>query len=121
MSSQSEKLRLLLLNLSDASSVQLIRQSTSCYHGGRRMLIRDYTPKGRKDSSTNGYAFKKVTSLSAFFWRRFGTPLTDAHSGLEHEIRRAIESWQRKGTPQVMLYFKSAIDEPFSSEGQEQY
>ncbi|MGH8733941.1 MAG: NB-ARC domain-containing protein, partial [Burkholderiales bacterium] len=39
------------------------------------------------------------------FWKRFGTPTSDAGSGTEHELRRAWTAWQRRGRPQVMVYF----------------
>lgn len=39
------------------------------------------------------------------FWARFGTPVHDADSGTEHELRRALGSWQQRKHPQVMLYF----------------
>ncbi len=39
------------------------------------------------------------------FWKRFGTPTGDAHSGTEHELRRAWEAWRKRGRPDVMVYF----------------
>jgi tetratricopeptide (TPR) repeat protein len=39
------------------------------------------------------------------FWRRFGTPTTEAGSGTEHELRRAWGAWQDVGRPDVMVYF----------------
>jgi hypothetical protein len=46
--------------------------------------------------------------LIGVFWKRFGTPVGDAESGTAHEIRRAIDTWNDRGTPQVMLYFREA-------------
>jgi hypothetical protein len=43
--------------------------------------------------------------LIGIFWKRLGTPTTDAKSGTEHEFRLAYESWQKSGRPQVMIYF----------------
>jgi hypothetical protein len=43
------------------------------------------------------------------FWARFGTPVSDASSGTEHELRIAYNSWKEKKRPHIMLYFK----EPF--------
>lgn len=40
------------------------------------------------------------------FWQRFGTPVPDAKSGTEHEIRGAYRRWQQSGQPQIMVYFK---------------
>jgi len=42
------------------------------------------------------------------FWKRFGTPVSDAASGTEHEIRGAYRSWERTGSPQIMVYFNQA-------------
>lgn len=39
------------------------------------------------------------------FWKRFGTPTTDADSGTEHELRHAWACWQEHGRPEVMVYF----------------
>jgi hypothetical protein len=39
------------------------------------------------------------------FWKRFGTPVADAASGTEHEIRKAYRSWEKSGQPQIMVYF----------------
>jgi hypothetical protein len=39
------------------------------------------------------------------FWKRFGTPTSDAGSGTEHELRRAWAAWQSRAQPQVMVYF----------------
>jgi hypothetical protein len=49
--------------------------------------------------------------LLGIFWKRFGTPVTDALSGTEHEIRLAHEAWKSTGRPQLMIYFKQ---EPYT-------
>ena len=54
------------------------------------------------------------------FWKRFGTPVGDAGSGTEHEIRRAIEAWKAKGAPNVMVYFCKAQFQAASPEEEEQ-
>ena len=46
--------------------------------------------------------------LIGIFWKRFGTPTKNAQSGTENEIRTAIQSWQKSGRPQIMIYFKEA-------------
>jgi hypothetical protein len=43
--------------------------------------------------------------LLGIFWRRFGTPATDAGSGTEHEFLRAYAAWQQHSRPQIMVYF----------------
>ncbi|WP_321477868.1 SpoIIE family protein phosphatase [uncultured Paludibaculum sp.] len=50
--------------------------------------------------------------LIGLFWKRFGTPVDDASSGTEHEIRNAIAAWRRKGLPQVMVYFNQKAYKP---------
>lgn len=50
--------------------------------------------------------------LIGLFWKRFGTPVDDAASGTEHEIRNAIAAWRRKGLPQVMVYFNQKAYKP---------
>jgi hypothetical protein len=45
------------------------------------------------------------------FWKRYGTPVRDAASGTEHEIRGAYRSWERTGRPQIMVYFNQAPPE----------
>jgi tetratricopeptide (TPR) repeat protein len=39
------------------------------------------------------------------FWKRFGTPTSDAGSGTAHELRRAFLAWEQRARPQVMVYF----------------
>jgi hypothetical protein len=48
--------------------------------------------------------------LVGIFWKRFGSPVSDADSGTEHEIRLALASWKNSGTPQMMMYFN---EKPF--------
>jgi hypothetical protein len=42
------------------------------------------------------------------FWKRFGTAVSDAASGTEHEIRSAYKSWELAGCPQIMVYFNQS-------------
>ena len=41
----------------------------------------------------------------ALFWKRFGTPVSDAPSGTAHEFNLAFEAWRNRGRPEVFLYF----------------
>jgi len=50
------------------------------------------------------------------FWKRFGTPTSDAGSGTEHELRRAWAAWHARGHPQVMVYFCTRPYTPVSSQ-----
>jgi hypothetical protein len=55
------------------------------------------------------------------FWKRFGTPVPDAGSGTEHEIRKAYVAWQEKAQPQLMVYFNQAPYAPQSLEELDQW
>jgi hypothetical protein len=59
--------------------------------------------------------------LIAIFWKRFGTPVADARSGTEHELRLAYTSWQTTGHPQIMLYFKEQPAVPRSKAEADQW
>jgi len=55
------------------------------------------------------------------FWARFGTPVKDANSGTEHELRIAYEAWRRSGKrPLIMLYFNTRASAPKTVEAAEQ-
>jgi hypothetical protein len=57
----------------------------------------------------------------AIFWKRFGTPVKDARSGTEHELRRAHRAWKKTGRPQIMLYFNERLSAPRSKADAEQW
>ena len=59
-------------------------------------------PQGQIDSLMHIATSDIVIGI---FWKRFGTPTTDAHSGTEHELRIAYEAWKTTGRPHIMLYF----------------
>jgi formylglycine-generating enzyme required for sulfatase activity len=50
--------------------------------------------------------------LLGIFWKRFGTPTTEAGSGTEHEFLRAYAAWQQHGRPQIMVYFNQEAATP---------
>ncbi len=54
--------------------------------------------------------------LIGIFWKKFGTPVSGAASGTEHEIRSAVTAWEKRKRPQVFIYFSSA---PYSPTGQD--
>ena len=54
--------------------------------------------------------------LIGIFWKHFGTPTKGAKSGTEHEFRAAYEAWQKKGRPQIMMYFNGKHYSPKSEE-----
>ena len=55
------------------------------------------------------------------FWKRFGTPVADAQSGTEHELRRAWAAWSKRGHPDVMVYFSQQPAAPATSTELEQW
>ena len=59
-------------------------------------------PQGQIDSLMQ---IAKSDIVIGIFWKRFGTPTTDAHSGTEHELRIAYEAWKTTRRPHIMLYF----------------
>jgi hypothetical protein len=54
------------------------------------------------------------------FWKRFGTPVSEARSGTEHEFRRAHKAWKKEGKPQIMFYFSQRPFRPQSADEVEQ-
>ena len=50
--------------------------------------------------------------LLGIFWKRFGTPTTEAGPGTEHEFLRAFAAWQQHGRPQIMIYFNQQAATP---------
>jgi tetratricopeptide (TPR) repeat protein len=59
--------------------------------------------------------------LIGIFWRRFGTPVSDAKSGTEHEFRIAYKAWKKKHKPQIMVYFSQKAYAPKSKEETDQW
>ena len=59
--------------------------------------------------------------LVGIFWKRFGTPTTDAESGTEHEIMRAYKSWKEHKRPGIMLYFSRKPYSPQTEKELEQW
>lgn len=43
--------------------------------------------------------------LIGILWRRFGTRVSDAGSGTEHEFRLAYKTWKEKRRPEIKFYF----------------
>src|SRR5262245_51332075 len=46
------------------------------------------------------------------FWKRFGTPVSDAGSGTEHEFQRAYDVWKQQRRPHIMMYFNQRAYTP---------
>jgi len=62
-----------------------------------------------------------VDLVVAIFWKRFGTPVPDADSGTEHEIRNAYRHWQETGRPDIMAYFNQRPYAPRSKDETDQW
>ncbi|MBI1763517.1 MAG: HEAT repeat domain-containing protein [Acidobacteria bacterium] len=50
--------------------------------------------------------------LIGIFWKRFGTPAKRSNSGTEHEFKLAYSAWEKKGSPQVFVYFNQKAYTP---------
>lgn len=63
-------------------------------------------PQGQVDE---GLQIDECDIMVGIFWKKFGSPVKDAKSGTEHELRRAYSAWKKsKGKrPQIMIYFKN--------------
>jgi NACHT domain len=55
------------------------------------------------------------------FWKHFGTPVSDAGSGTEHEFQRAYETWLQQRRPQIMMYFNQRAYTPKTKAEAEQW
>lgn len=75
-------------------------------------------PQGQIDKTLK---YDECDLLVGIFWSRFGTPVHDADSGTEHEIRNAAALWEKKRTPQVMLYFRADPISPRNKADLDQY
>jgi len=54
--------------------------------------------------------------LIGIFWKRFGTPVSDAESGTAHEFQKAYRAWRARGQPQIMVYFNQKAYKPKNRE-----
>jgi hypothetical protein len=71
-------------------------------------------PQGAIDESLR---IQDCDIIIGMFWARFGTPVSDASSGTEHELQIAYESWKKTKRPNIMLYFRS---QPFFPKTEEE-
>jgi len=74
-------------------------------------------PQGAIDESLR---IQDCDIIIGMFWARFGTPVSDASSGTEHELQIAYESWKEIKRPSIMLYFKSQPFFPKTEEDTDQ-
>uniref|UniRef100_Q028V0 DUF4062 domain-containing protein n=1 Tax=Solibacter usitatus (strain Ellin6076) TaxID=234267 RepID=Q028V0_SOLUE len=65
--------------------------------------------------------FGECDIVIAVLWKRFGTPVLDAQSGTEYELRLAYDGWEKRQTPRlIMHYFRTPSGEISSAEEAEQ-
>ena len=85
--------------LADVMGVRLdvIRWETDAFPG--------FNADGSQGHIDTALRIEESDLVIGIFWKRFGTPVADAASGTEHEIREAYRSWEKSGQPQIMVYF----------------
>src|SRR2546421_326447 len=71
-----------------------------------------FHPQGPQGQIDRAMDIEHCDVVIGIFWKRFGTPTTDAKSGTEHELRRAIESYNKESKPHVMVYFSQKLSPP---------
>lgn len=82
--------------------LKLWRWETDAYPG--------FHAKGAQGQIDEIMQIEEADIVIGIFWERLGTPVADAQSGTEHELRKAIEAWRKQSRPHVMLYFnKQAV------------
>jgi hypothetical protein len=108
-----DSLNRMLLGGGFAAALRLVRWEKDVYPG-----LHHRGPQGLIDDQLR---IEECDILIGVFWKRFGTPVGDAESGTAHEIRRAIDTWNDRGTPQVMLYFREAHGQTISPDEEEQF
>jgi hypothetical protein len=84
--------------------LELERWETDAYPG--------FHPQGPQGLIDPILRIEDCDVLLGIFWKRFGTPTTEAGSGTEHEFLRAYAAWQRHGRPQIMVYFNQRAATP---------
>ncbi|WP_348982686.1 HEAT repeat domain-containing protein [Brasilonema octagenarum] len=88
--------------------LELSRWETDTYPG--------FHPEGPQGLIDPILDIKNCDILIGIFWKRFGTPVTDAQSGTEHEFLCAYDSWKKNGSPEIMFYFSKKAYTPQSEE-----
>jgi formylglycine-generating enzyme required for sulfatase activity len=93
--------------------LELIRWETDAYP--------DFHADGPQGAIDAALEIQRCDVLLGIFWKRFGTPVKEALSGTEHEIRAALASCATSGRPRIMIYFKEAERPLQSAEDHRQY
>jgi hypothetical protein len=108
-----DSLNRMLLGGGFAAALRLVRWEKDVYPG-----LHHRGPQGLIDDQLR---IEECDILIGVFWKRFGTPVGDAESGTAHEIQRAIETWNDRGTPQVMVYFRETHEQAIPPDEEEQF
>jgi hypothetical protein len=100
-----------------------LNRSTAADRGVRLEISRwetdafpGFHPSGPQGLIDSVLQVENCDILIAIFWKRFGTPVPDAGSGTEHEIRAAVESWRQRERPDIMMYFNEKPWNPSTPE-----
>jgi hypothetical protein len=93
--------------------LELARWETDAYPG--------FDPEGPQGLIDTILRIETCDILIGIFWKRFGTPVSDARSGTEHEFRLGYEAWKRTGHPQIMVYFNQRPYTPKTREETDQW
>jgi hypothetical protein len=93
--------------------LELARWETDAYPG--------FHPEGPQGLIDSILRIEECDILIGIFWKRFGTPVSDAQSGTEHEFRRGYEAWKQTGRPQIMVYFNQRSYAPKTREETDQW
>lgn len=76
-----------------------------------------FHPLGPQGLVDQALKIEECDLLIGIFWKKFGTPVSDARSGTEHEFLTAYRAWQtNRGKPQILVYFKEQKAWPKSDE-----
>jgi hypothetical protein len=88
--------------LADVFGVRLdvVRWETDSFPG--------FNQAGSQEHIDTALSMDTSDLVVGILWKRFGTPVSDAAFGTEHELRGAYNSWERTRCPQIMVYFNQA-------------
>jgi formylglycine-generating enzyme required for sulfatase activity len=93
--------------------LELARWETDAYPG--------FHPEGPQGLIDPLLRIETCDILIGIFWKRFGTPVKDAHSGTEHEFLLGYEAWKLSGRPHIMVYFNQRAYTPKTREETDQW
>jgi len=80
-----------------------------------------FHPEGPQGLIDSRLLIQECDIFIGIFWKRFGTPVTDAKSGTEHEFNLAYQAWKQKSRPEILFYFNQKAYKPNSKEETDQW